>query len=330
MFDPARAYAPHSRHRMGAVLMPFHGYSMRAGMVGAALVSAALLWSAPVRGDALDPALAELNKISREAYAGGRQALLARTQPVIVVEFDDLLLLRDDKETRAPFTPTLYHALKSVSHLPLGIYGALVPAASGDAAADWRPPLQAMRDRALVAAGRLDTGGFSEAQLARQRKIVDESIGFIERTLAAASVSADGLRAYAQEMAPLTLANAADAARAQVDGLHAAFTAMKAQMSAAELARLHVLVLGPKTPRAGNLQYEYFVNALGPGSGEKRVIYAESIFDKDRALSLLGTLVIDRRIGADFYGDEARMERDLLSDGAAARILQIFGRLGSD
>jgi hypothetical protein len=309
--------------------MLLHGRSMRAGLLGATLAAAALLWSAPVRADALDPALAELNRVSRDAYAGGRQALLARTRPVIVVELDDLLLLRDDEETRVPFTPPLYHALKSVSHLPLGVYGALVPTASGDDA-DWRTPLQAIRERALAAAGRLDTIGFSEAQRARQHKIVEASIGFIERTLTAGSVDADALRAYAQEMGPLTLANAADAARAQVDGLHAAFTAMKAQMSAAELAHLSVLVPGPKTPRAGNLPYEYFVNALGPGSGGKRVIYAEGIFDRDRALALLGTLVIDRRIGAAFYGEEARMERDLLADGAAARLLEIFGRLGGD
>jgi hypothetical protein len=312
------------------IAMQLQKRSMRAAMVGAALISASLLLPVPARGDDLDPTLVELNKVSREAYAGGRQALLARTDPVIIVAFDDLVLLRGGEETRTPFTPTLYHGLKSVSHLPLGIYGALAPAVAGDAAADWRAPLQAMREQALAAAGRLGAAGFSEAQLGRERKIVDESVGFIERTLAAGSISAEELRAYAREMAPLALANAADAARVQVDGLHAAFTAMKAQMSAAELAHLYVLVLGSKTPRADNLQYEYFVNALGPGSGGKRVIYAEGIFDKDRALGLLGTLVIDRRIGADFYGDEARMERDLLGDGAAARILQIFGRLGSD
>jgi hypothetical protein len=280
---------------------------------------------------AIDPALAALNKVSREAYAAGRDALLSRTSPVIVVEFDDLLLLRDGKETRAPFTPPVYHALKSVAHLPLGIYGVLAPAASGVApGGDWRLSLQKMREAAVAVAARAEQMGFDAAQLSRTRRLIEESIGFIDQTAAAGTISEASLRAYARRVAPLTLANASDAARAQVDGLHHAFERLKADMSERELAELYVLVLGSKTPRAGNLQYEYFVNALGRDAADRRVIYVEGVFDRERALGVLATLIIDRRVGRDFYGEEGRMERDLLGDGAEARLLQIFGRLGAD
>jgi hypothetical protein len=296
------------------------------------LVSAlALAHGAAAADPAIDSTLIELNNVSREAYTAGRQALLSRTRPVIIVEFDDLLLLRDGKETRTPFTPPIYHALKSTSHLPLGIYGALAPAASGAGASpDWRGLLQAVREKAAAVVPRLEQMGFNDAQLRRQRKLLDESLGFIDRTLAAGTISDEELRSYARAVAALTLANAADAASAQVDGLHAAFEKLKRDLSSRELADLYVLILGPKTPRAGNLQYQYFANALGPDAAEKRVIYAEGIFDKDQALGLLGTLVIDRQVGQDFYSDAARMERDLLADGAQARLLQIFGRLGAD
>jgi hypothetical protein len=280
---------------------------------------------------AIDPSLLELNKVSREAYAKGKATLLSRTSPVIVVEFDELLLLREGKEVRETFTPPIYHTLKALSHLPLGIYGALAPAtlgATGDQ--DWRASLGPLREKADAASARLDRTNLDEAQLRRARTLLGDSIAFIDAALASGAVSEDALRSFARKIAPLTLASAREAARMQIDGLHAAFEKLKGGMSEAELARLYVLVLGAKTPRAGNLQYEYFVNALGRDAADKRVIYMESIFDRQRALDVLGTLVIDRKVGRDFYGDEGRMERDLLSDGATARLLEVFGKVGND
>jgi len=40
-------------------------------------------------------------------------------------------------------------------------------------------------------------------------------------------------------------------------------------------------------------------------------------------------LLIDRRVGAAFFGDAGHMERDLLGDAAKVKVMQLFGRLGS-
>jgi phage/plasmid primase-like uncharacterized protein len=91
-------------------------------------------------------------------------------------------------------------------------------------------------------------------------------------------------------VAPLLLANATDAARAQIDGLHAAFEPWRKQLSAEEWARLYVLVLGSKMPRAGNLQFSCFTCAMGQEAIDKRLVYAEGIFTADGAKQLLGRL----------------------------------------
>jgi len=39
-------------------------------------------------------------------------------------------------------------------------------------------------------------------------------------------------------------------------------------------------------------------------------------------------LLTDRRLSVDFFVDERRMERDLLADGAEARLLELFGHWG--
>jgi hypothetical protein len=297
--------------------------------LAAALCGAGAGWAAE---PATDPALLELNAASRAAYAVGREALLLMEETIIVVESTDLVLIRGESEERVPFTPPLYHALKAVAHLPLGIYGTLVPITSGALPFDdWRPRLTELRARAVAAAERLDGAGFDEVQLRRQRALIDAAVAFIDETFEEDRISGYKLRQFARDIAPLTLANAADAARVQVDGLHAAFERIRDGLHPRAVETLHVMVLGPKAPREGNLQYEYFVAALGGGAAaERQVIYAESIFDKERALDLLETVLIDRRIGEDFYRDEARMARDLLADGAAVRLMEIFGRLGAE
>lgn len=63
----------------------------------------------------------------RDLYSRGRAATLARLGPVIVVEMDNLVLIRDGQRTEAKVIPPLYHHLKSVSHVPLALYVALAP-----------------------------------------------------------------------------------------------------------------------------------------------------------------------------------------------------------
>src|SRR6266851_671093 len=113
-----------------------------------------------------------------------------------------------------------------------------------------------------------------------------------------------------------------------------------------EEVALHATLVGKKidrqTPisqqcrqdRVGSLLVEHAlgvdhpVSILGAAEDGHRVIYAESVFDEKGADAILATLLTDRRLSVDFFADERRMERDLLADGAAARVLQLFGRLG--
>jgi len=124
------------------------------------------------------------------------------------------------------------------------------------------------------------------------------------------------------------LANAADAATAQLDGLHALVQQWRGEMGEAEWQRLYVVILGPRMPRAGNLQFAYFANALGNAAIDQRLFYAEGIFDVKGGLDLLATIITDRELSAAVFDDPLRMDRDLLADGAAAHLLSMFGRLG--
>jgi hypothetical protein len=139
------------------------------------------------------------------------------------------------------------------------------------------------------------------------------------------------LAGFGRAIAPLMLANGSDAARLQLDGLHAAFEPWRQQLSPEEWQRLYVLVLGSRMPREGNLQFSYFAFALGKAAlDQQRLVYTEGVTNPAAATQLLATMVMDRGLAETFFDDRLRMDRDLLADAAQAHLLKMFGRLGRD
>jgi hypothetical protein len=267
-----------------------------------------------------------MNKVVRENYRASRAVVLARTFPVIVIAFDEATLMREGREPiTANFTPPLYHRFKEIAHIAFGVHVTLTPYAGRPTETAWRAPLQRLLDHVVAVEGALGTIGIPEARMARERRVVRDSIAYMRAVLAANAVDAAGLRAYSRAMAPLVLASADDASALQIDGLHAVVTRWRAELTADEWTRLHVLVLGPKAPREGNLAMQYFERVLGRRETGRRLIYSENIFARDAALTQLGGLVIDRAVARDFFAEEMRMDRDLLTDGARKRLDQVFG-----
>jgi hypothetical protein len=272
--------------------------------------------------------LAELNQAALGAYHAGRLGLLAQTSPIIVVTPDELVLRRGGVETRERFTPPRYHQLKSIAHLALGLHGALRPSVGEAVDPPLRARLAVLRDAAARAAERLEELGLPEESLDRQRRFLATSLALLDRVDAAPVVEAAAVTEYGRAVVPLLLASAAEAARLQLDGLHSVVQQWRAALSPEEWQRLHVMVLGPRTPRPGNLQLEYFAYALGRDALDRRLIYAEGVFDVDGALQLLATLLADRAAGRDLFAEERRLERDMMADGAQAYLLRLFGKTG--
>jgi hypothetical protein len=215
-----------------------------------------------------------------------------------------------------------------MSHTVLGFYGAAALALA-DPKSDWADAFRTLRGRASAVLPQLAALSFAGDRLERQTRLLRAAIDFADRMFAAGAVTQEALTAYARQQAPLVLANATEAAAAQLDGLNALVQTWRAEMGEAEWQRLYVVVLGPRMPRAGNLQFQYFVNALGVPAVDQRLFYAEGILDVKGGLDLLATIVTDRELSATVFADRLRMDRDLLADGAEAHLLTMFGRLGA-
>lgn len=267
-------------------------------------------------GDAKQPAtapadpLTDVNDAFRAAYKSARQDALASAGPVIVVSGDDLVLVRDGKRTSARVVPPVYHDLKAFSHIPLAAYLLTRPGLTDDRRAE----LTMFANKVEATRGLWDRPAFTDEQRRRQQTIVDDTLRYLKD--ADKAISPADRTAFARKLAPLVLANSADAAKAQIDGMHKQVTAWRTDLPPEAWKKLRVVVCGSQMPRQGNLAVQYFAWLLGePGEGP-RIVYAEGIFDEPKALNLLGTHQLDTDVGAAFFNDPRRMHRDLLADAA--------------
>lgn len=289
---------------------------VRASLLALLLCAA---FAAPAAAQATgSDALDRLNASFRARYAESRAATLGRTDPVILVEFETLVLLHKGERRVEPFTPPLYHQLKSIAHIPLALF--VMSSQYGDKPLptetlrtldDYRAQVVAARD-ALPA---LDIPSDLRPTL---DTIAASSLLLIDETRATKRFDPMATTVLARNLEPALMSAAREAARAQLDGLDRASRRFRTDLGEEAWSRAYVVVLGVRQARVGNLQYSYFQRVLEPGADGKRLIYAESVFDEAKALELLGTILLDRKIGIAFFDQEYRMERDLLSDATTA------------
>ncbi len=264
-----------------------------------------------------DP-LSTLNDDFRASYRRVKEQALVHSGPILLMVGDNVVLRRAGRRTEVSYTPPIYHVLKMVAHVPLAIDVILAPhGAEATLDDDILAELRHDRDQMERAIPKLDGCGLDPEQRARARRIFDDSRAFLDAVVKSRRCSHDDRIRFARRMTPVVMKNVDEAARAELDALHAQVSIWRSEMPADEWKTVRVVILGSAMPRKLSLYVQYFARLLGePGEGP-RIVYAESIRDEEHALDLLATGTVDTTIGVDFFNDPARMHRDLLSDAAA-------------
>ncbi|HUT49010.1 MAG TPA: hypothetical protein VM325_06700 [Alphaproteobacteria bacterium] len=270
-----------------------------------------------------DPLVA-INKAFRTIYAARRAEILKRAEPIIVVKFDAAVLFHRGARREVNFTPKLYHEVKSVSHTVLAAVAALTGKTGQPLAPATRQRLAELRGLIGPAQASLGGRGWPAGVTATHRAMLGATREFVERALKAGRVSGPALTGFARTMQPYLLEGGRIAAEAQLNGLHALMTRWRRDLGP-DWARLWVVNLAPRQARPGNLQHTYLRRLLGAKADGQRLITGENIFDEKGALRLLGTIILDRAASKSFFGDPARLERDFLSDAAAAYVPRLLG-----
>jgi len=270
----------------------------------------------------------ELNVAARESYAASRALALKSDQPVFLVS-DNVTLIRGEDLGSLPYTPPLYRHLESISHLPLGAYSASMGLLENPKDKRWLDRLRMLLNQLNIAEADLPKASFTELQRVRQQNILSASRTYLDAILMRGNTDITSINRYSRSLAPLLLANAADAANVQIEALDHAVRELSKKLKPGEFEKAIAVITGPKAPREGNLQFQYFVYAFGTGSAGIRVLYMENIFDREAALGILRTVLNDRVASQAFFGEAYRLERDLMADGATVELMRRFGNLGN-
>ena len=281
--------------------------------------------AAPAEVKALPAELDALNTASRKMYATARARELATIPVVIIVSGNDLVLRKNGKRTVVTVIPAEYHAFKSISHTALALYAHLAEEPGKPLGEERLKGLKEYQTALTSAMPAAEKFGFDADTLARQKRILTRAEKLTAKALEDGKVSAEDLAKFCRASRADVLANGAGAARAQLRGTHKQVMEWKKEMTAEEWDAVTVIVPGAQAARAENAAVQYFARLFGESNGEgRRVVYAESLWDEEKAMNLLGTLRLDSKLSEAVFGDRFRMHRDFLADGARAAIDEIL------
>ena len=263
----------------------------------------------------LDPLVA-LNDRFHDAYRRARVERLARTGPVVLVGFQSLALVRQGHRSEVPFPPAIYQRLKEVAHVPLMTFVLLEGTEGRPLDPVRRAEVGYVGDLVAAALESIDRSGFPAPALDRQREILRLTRAYLATVLKAGHAPTAALTDFARKAAPLMLANADEAAAAHLDALNGQMEAWRREMTPEEWRSMHVVVMSAHMARDREIAMQYFGRLLAEPTEGHRLIFAEGLFEEPKALDLLGTHLLDGAASVAFFGDEMRLHRDLLADGA--------------
>jgi hypothetical protein len=261
--------------------------------------------------------LVELNAEFRAAYARARAEVLAHNGPVIVFDGEKLVLL--DQGRRSEGTPVAaeYHRLKTMAHLPFAVYLELRDRTDAPLDEGTRERLRQLRERISAVERVFGRYEFAPSDRDRQQRLLEQSARFLDDASKGGIVTQAVLIEFCRRSAPDLEANIDAAAALELDHYRRQVEAWREQLSPAAWNSLRVVVEGSQMPRRRHRVVQLFAALLGEKGEGKRIVYAESIYEEQRALNLLGTHLLDAESAAAFFDDPGRLDRDLLAAGAA-------------
>ena len=259
------------------------------------------------------PALDAGNQIFHEAYAASRDDV-RQESAILVVLPTELALHHRGKRQTFPYSRPSFGRAKSAAHIAVALF---------TLAQDGRANTPDRSQWAHLAGhirSILDGPRAMESQPIDQeiRALLENCQRFVRIAHDRASEAAQGEFAeFASDAGRRILSITELATRDQIAGLHEAVDQALRTLSNAEQRELQVVVVGDHQARTRSLGMQYFKRRFHERSGaDERVTYGENISNEEEALALAATRQLDKLIARAFFGDEKRLQRDVLGDAA--------------
>ncbi len=261
-----------------------------------------------------------LNQAFRTAYADARRELIQGSGPILMSRGDYLVLFYRGERFEGEKADTAYHQLKTVAHVPLGVY-VMLAGYTGPRLPDAKLA-QLEEFHALLAPAQqaVERSNLTPTQQARQQQVLDRCTSFLDRVLAEKTCNPLALRQFCSRCSPALMQNALEATQVRLDAYHRQVLAWRKKFTPDDWRGLRAVVVGAQMPRAGNLATQYFARLFREAGVHTQIIYAEALFEEEKALHLLGTHQLDASAAQAFFHEPRRLHRDLLSNATTAAL----------
>lgn len=244
------------------------------------------------------------NHSFHDAYAGARDNVRHQV-PILIVSPTEISLHRRGQRRVWPYSRPLFERAKVAAHVAVALF-AFTAAESNPAEA--RTGIARLREH--ISAALAQASGSDEIDVLLQRCLA------FARSVCDQSFTEQSRAEFASDAGPRILRITELATCEQMAGLHAAVEAASGELSDRERAELQVVVVGDHQARTRSLGMQYFKWRFREGDTDERVTYGENVEDEDEAISLVAKRRLDQRIARAFFGDEHRLQRDVLGDAA--------------
>ena len=323
LFAAIAIFAKSPSYAMAALLYPASG---RAGEVYQKLDAASHL-AVEEEQFTFEPKsgiLAEVNKKFHDDYDEQiRKITSTFTEPggptVLLFTMNKLILFHNGIRKEQEFIPSLYHQLKAIEHYPLALYVTLQPYESQELTDSLRDFLRERSQLLQETFSSLNQQDWSPNVVDNQKLLLKDSIEYINQVLGEGRINSERLNSYVQQVTPKIIRGVNEAAAAELETINAL---IKSLLAKDKWKDPYVVISSVHQARNGEVVTQYFEHMFnefqGEGAGrEDRIVYAESIFDDEqKALRLLATHILDRKIGSAFFREPRRLQRDALMDAA--------------
>lgn len=302
--------------------------TLRATIAGSFLAAAVLAGTgtdvAAADGEKAEEALRNFDRAMLSILRRGQAELTARTRPVMLIA-RDVTVVTKDGETTYPRDGKGYDELKTVSHVLLGIIGAVTPWPQDDAGkARMKTEFAVIRTEIGAFLSAIDGLDLPVDTIAKQREMLGMAEMFIDEWLSAETLTRADVSAAINRMRPVWSANMRDAARVELEALHRAVTAARDDLSEGDWQRIYVVSHGGPDVRAVNVVRLYLQRVMPGKVDAGQVLFAVDTHGKDKMIDFAGYVRMQRIVGAWAFGDPKRMEVDLLGYEAGAILDEII------
>ena len=248
---------------------------------------------------------------------------LGVASPVMLLHGDNLLFLYKGTNKVVRYVPEIYHLIKDIAHIACTLH-----------TLHWLKD-QNTQDKKTLLRQNFDAIISQElpSRLEKYKPLLKQY-----RQLVQTNVQESELLSLKPALESLVK----DAAEVRTNALHEQVQAIQRQVCPLQWSRLSIIVMGPRMPREGELgmQYSKAMILKSPDLEQcphlngaltksvhvidgKRLIYAESIEEVDKALDLLTTEICDEDLGEALLGDKKVMRADFLKDAVREHLLTL-------